>query len=219
MVMSTIAGGPAALAGILPGNGIVRVNGEYVKGQSGDVVAAKCKGEVGEKVELDFLRKDDFDVNVAGTIQHLTLTRARMDANRIEASTFLSNGGKRVGLLKVPSFSMETACQVVNERRAFDGGGVVAVDVIVIDIRGNVGGYMLAGVDTAKLFLPANERIVSEVGRSGTKTYASDGIGAETLVPVYLLVDTRTASAAEIFAAALQDNGRALVVCMTNTWR
>ena len=91
------------------------------------------------------------------------------------------------------------------------------MDVIVIDIRGNVGRYMLAGVDTAKLFSPANERIVSEVGRSGTKTYVSDGIGAKTSVPVYLLVDTRTTSAAEIFAAALQDNGRALVVGITNT--
>ena len=55
MVMSTIAGGPAALAGILQGNAIVRVDGEYAKGQYGDVVAAKCKGAVGEKVELDFL--------------------------------------------------------------------------------------------------------------------------------------------------------------------
>ena len=76
---------------------------------------------------------------------------------------------------------------------------------------------MLAGVDTAKLFLPATKCIVSKVGRSGTKTYVSDGIGTETSVPVYLLVDTRTANAAEIFAAALQDNGRALVVGMTNT--
>lgn len=79
---------------------------------------------------------------------------------------------------------------------------------------------MPAGVDAAKLFLPTRAHIIAEVGKPGSpvKTYDADGIGAETSIPVYLLVDKRTASASEIFAAALQDNQRALVVGKTNSF-
>ena len=78
---------------------------------------------------------------------------------------------------------------------------------------------MPAGVDVANLFLPPRAHIIAEVDRSGFfKAYDADGIGAETAVPIYLLVDSRTASAAEIFAAALQDNKRALVVGTTKTF-
>ena len=78
---------------------------------------------------------------------------------------------------------------------------------------------MPAGVDLANLFLPSRAHIIAEVGKSGTfKAYDADGIGSETSLPVYILVDKRTASAAEIFTAALQDNRRALVVGKTNTF-
>ena len=80
---------------------------------------------------------------------------------------------------------------------------------------------MPAGVDAAKLFLPARSHIIAEVGNSGSiKTYDADGIGAEigAETPIYLLVDKRTASAAEIFTAALQDNKRALVIGKENTF-
>ncbi|KAL3763565.1 hypothetical protein ACHAW5_008108, partial [Stephanodiscus triporus] len=244
-VMATAAGGPAAVAGVRPGDAIVGVDGADVAGSSAEVVAAKCRGEAGGTVEVDFLRGADDDgaddgggasvvATGGGTMRHLALTRARIDANPIEASTFVSAGGRRVGLLRVPSFSTETAGQIVDGLRSvtttaivapssivYDGGGGrAAIDAIAIDIRGNVGGYMPGGVDAAKLFLPAGDRIISEVGRSGTssKTYNADGIGAETSLPVYVLVDKRTASAAEIFAAALQDNGRAIVVGTTNTF-
>jgi carboxyl-terminal processing protease len=250
MVMATTVGGPAASAGMRPGDAIVRIDGADVAGYSAEVVAAKCRGATGGKVELDFVRMDDDAYDVAKTtargggggvtpLRHLTLTRARIDSsNPTVASTFVSAGGRNVGLLKVPSFSTETASQIVDGLRsvATGGGGTgdgsVVVDAIAIDIRGNVGGYMPGGVDSAKLFLPAGLRVISEVGRPGgttttpssssstanTKTYDSDGIGAETSLPLYLLVDKRTASASEIFAAALQDNGRAVVVGSTNTF-
>jgi carboxyl-terminal processing protease len=78
---------------------------------------------------------------------------------------------------------------------------------------------MPAGVDVAKLFLSPQTRIVSEVDKSGRATiYVSDGIGSETETPLYVLVDKRTASAAEILTAALQDNHRAIVVGSSETF-
>lgn len=230
MVMSILSKGPAALSGIQPGDAIVRVNGEYVQGESADIVANKCRGKIGQQVELDYLRNTDFNV-VAGKINHVSLTRARIDTNTIntiDVSTFVSStSGKKIGLIRVPSFNVDTPRQIIEGRRSLvnngNGGGTMttpSVDAIAIDIRGNVGGYMTAGVDTAKLFLPANKRIITEVGRTQKEgiSYESDGIGAETTLPIYVLVDKRTASASEIFAASLQDNGRAVIVGKTNTF-
>jgi carboxyl-terminal processing protease len=231
MVMSTVPNGPAAIAGLVPGDAIVKVNGEYVQGESADIVATKCRGKVGQKVELDYLRNIDFNV-IAGKIQHVSLVRARIDTNTIntiDVSTFVSSSsGKNVGLIHIPSFNIDTPRQIIEGRRSLvnngSGSGTMSttplVDAIAIDLRGNVGGYMPAGVDTAKLFLPAKKRIISEVGRTQKDgiIYESDGIGADTTLPLYIIVDKRTASAAEIFAAALQDNNRAVIVGKTNTF-
>ena len=204
-VMSAVAGGPAQAAGIKAGDAIVSIDGESMDGASAEVVAAKCRGESGGKLEVEIRREED------GKTKRLTLTRANVNANAASTSTYTSDSGNKVGVLKLPSFSTETATQIVNGIRSMSSEG--PVDAIAIDLRGNVGGYMPAGVDAAKLFLPPRAHIIAEVDKGGQiKAYDADGIGAETATPVYLLVDGRTASAAEIFTAALQDNRRALVI-------
>ena len=239
LVMGITNGGPADIAGVRAGDAIIAIDGMDARGMTSDIVASKCRGRVGDEVNVDIQRGDDG--GAMPTIRHLRLTRARIDnvVNRIESSIFVSGGGRWVGLLRVPSFSTETASQMVDGLRYVTttadgggggGGGGGTIDAIAIDIRGNVGGYMEAGVDVARLFLPAGDRIISEVGRpmgaggssssssSYTKIYDADGIGARTSVPVYVLVDQRTASAAEIFACALQDNKRATIVGTTSTF-
>ena len=112
---------------------------------------------------------------------------------------------KEEGSQQTPSSSTSTTSEAEAE----------AVSAIVIDLRGNVGGYMPAGVDVAKLFLPPRARIISEVDKTGRATiYINDGVGSETdtTTPIYVVVDKRTASASEILTAALQDNQRAIVV-------
>ena len=212
LVMAINKGSPAAASGVQVGDEIIKVNGESMIGASADLVAAKCRGEAGGKVEIDFIRRSD---NGKESKEHMTLTRAKINPNPIEASTFDSKLGK-VGLLRVPSFNTDTVSQMVDGIREVSNDG--KVDAIAIDLRGNVGGYMPAGVDAAKLFLPARAHIIAEVGNSNMKTYDADGIGADTSTPLYLLVDKRTASASEIFAAALQDNQRATVVGSTNSF-
>lgn len=221
VVMATTREGPAAAAGVQAGDAIVSINGESMGAASADVVAAKCRGEPGTKVEVEILRRNG-DGDKGGTrpqkvlVERITLTRAKIKSNPIEASTFISEGGRTIGVLRVPSFSTNTVTEMVEGLRSIRQGGTSskALDALAIDLRGNVGGYMPAGVDAAKLFLPAGSHIAAEVGRPGgaLRAYDADGVGAETGLPVYLLVDGRTASASEIFAAALQDNRRARVV-------
>ena len=217
VVMRTEGGSPAAAAGIRAGDTIVGVDGESMEGATAELVAAKCRGEPGERVEVTVRRGSGGSSgggDSGGRTERLSMTRSQVKVNPGEAATFASGGGNRIGLLRVPSFSQETPGQMIDALRfvARDGG----VAELVIDLRGNVGGYMTAGVDCAKLFLPARAHIIAEVGKGGGfRAYDADGLGAELEVPLYLLVDRRTASAAEIFACALQDNGRALVVGTT----
>lgn len=225
-VMATAKGGPAESAGVRAGDAIVGVDGESTAGggASAEAVAAKCRGEPGTKVDVQIVHQDMDDGGRKKTkesVERVTLTRARINPNPLETSTFVSAGGKRVGVLRVPSFSTNTVREMVDGLRTVmtssdtDGGGGRGVDALAVDLRGNVGGYMPAGVDAAKLFLPARAHVVAEIGPGGRGSmvaYDANGVGAETSLPVYLLVDGRTASAAEIFAAALQDNRRGLVV-------
>ncbi|KAL7499650.1 hypothetical protein ACHAWT_010347 [Skeletonema menzelii] len=209
VVMATTSGGPSESAGVQAGDVILKINGEDMTGASAEIVAAKCKGEQGEKVDVVFLRRDEN--GNAGKEYLKSITRAQVKLNPIQTQLFTTESGKRVGLLKVPSFSTETVKEIVNGLRTVSDDG--KLDAIAIDIRGNVGGYMPAGVEAANLFLPARAHIIAEVDKSGAiKGYDADGIGADTSTPLYLLVDGRTASASEIFAGALQDNQRAVVV-------
>jgi carboxyl-terminal processing protease len=200
-----------------------------VSESSAELVAAKCRGLPGGKVDIDYLRITNDDGKRKGVEmpRHVTLTRTKIQSNNdIQATTFQSTGGKTIGMIKVPSFTTDTVRQLVDELRRITTSSSTTpassspIDALVIDLRGNVGGYMPAGVDAAKLFLPARAHIIAEVGQSSSsiKTYDADGIGAELSLPLYVLVDARTASASEIFASALQDNRRAVIVGTTNTF-
>ena len=134
-VMAATSGGPAQAAGIKPGDAIISIDGENMEGASAEVVAAKCRGESGGKVEVEIRREED------GKTKRMTLTRANVNANAPSTSTFTSDSGNKVGLLKLPSFSTETATQIVDSIRSMSSEG--PVDAIAIDLRGNVGGYIL----------------------------------------------------------------------------
>eukprot|EP00956_Cyclotella_meneghiniana_P032034 scaffold86153_cov44-Cyclotella_meneghiniana.AAC.1 len=222
VIMGVIDDSPAYKAGLRVGDVIVKINDEEVEeGTSADVVAAKCRGEVGEQIELDVVRVDDNNDGSTNT-RHVSMTRSKITPNPVKATIFTSDSNTNVGLLRIPSFTTETVTQMIDGLRSITtttSNNNKKIDAIAIDLRGNVGGYMPAGVDASKLFLPARSKIIAEIGKSNTpKMYEADGIGAETAIPLYVLVDNRTASASEIFAAALQDNERAVIVGTTNTF-
>ncbi|GFH53856.1 hypothetical protein CTEN210_10333 [Chaetoceros tenuissimus] len=212
LVVSVAENGPAAKAGIQRGDYIIEIDGESLDSASAEIVAAKCKGEAGTKVNIQIRRpKEDGDFANAST-KEFSISRAAVQVNPVKTSTFTSSRTERkVGLLTIPAFTVETQGQVIDGMRKLLNEE--NVQVLAIDLRGNVGGYMPAGIDTSKLFLAGGRRIVAEVNKGGQATaYYSDGVGAETSVPLYILVDGKTASASEIFSGALQDNRRAILV-------
>lgn len=97
VVMGVTDDGPASKAGLRVGDMIVKIDGESLEGTSADVIAAKCRGGIGEKLELDFVRvRDDGRLF---TSQHVTMTRSKITQNPVKATIFTSDSGKKIGLL------------------------------------------------------------------------------------------------------------------------
>jgi len=224
VVVGTVPDSPAARGGVSPGDVVVEVDGMDVQKATAEVVAAKCRGDVGTTVTLGVRRGGDG--RPSSEVTRLSLTRAPIRSRSVESSVVSvdgaggGGGNRKVGLVRVSSFSQETPAQVAV---ALDAIRRERPAAIALDLRGNAGGYMPAGVDVARLFLPPQSRIVSEIDKSDRATvYAADGTGGgsdtDTATPLFVIVDDRTASASEILAAALQDNRRAKIVGKTHTF-
>ena len=220
VVVNTIQKSPAEAAGILPGDFIRSVDGVDMVGATAEAVAAKCRGETGTTVSIDIERLPVEGAPSAllakKTIQ---VTRSPITPTPMIEASEAALKNQRVGIVKINSFTPETEQAVRRELKQLSSVAqdetTPSVAAIAIDLRGNVGGYMPAGVDVAKLFLPPRARIISEVDKTGRATiYINDGVGSETdtTTPLYVVVDEKTASASEILTAALQDNKRAVVV-------
>ena len=206
VVLSTTRGAVAEREGVRGGDAIVAIDGVDTTGDAAEVVAARLRGPVGSRVDVDVLRSP-------GGRASFTMKREELAVGELESELLKLPGGKTVRLLKLSSFSKETPGQFADALRQPHG------DAIVVDLRGNAGGFMTAGIDAAKMFLPPGAKVVAELRRDGTAAnFFADGVGSDVSTPLFLLVDGRTASASEIMAAALHDNDRATLVGPAHTF-
>jgi carboxyl-terminal processing protease len=213
MGVGVVVGSPAEKGGIQKGDLLRAVDDEPVGPGSQhvtpDEVAVLLRGDVDTEVTLTIAgRLRDHDLN----LQRAPLSTQSVRSKLVKASGSTSEKGEQrtVGVIKVPSFSKNAAASVKGAAQGLIDQGAQA---LIIDLRGNVGGYFPAGVDLAKELLGADQSIVSVNDRNGAGTeYRTETLGAIPDVPLVLLVDRNTASAAEVFAAALQENGRAQIV-------
>ncbi len=198
-----IWGGPIYRAGLRSGDVILAVDGTTTIGLAVDECVRLLKGPAGTKVVVSVLRpgwteKQDF-----------TLTRANITIPTTGYDVL--PGG--IGFLEILSFGEDTAREVHGILDKFQAEGVKA---LVIDLRGNPGGYLQAAVDVASEFLPVGTLVVSEKGRDGVwpeKKHVSKGTGAgRPEWPIDVLVNGGTASAAEILSGALKVHQRARIV-------
>lgn len=203
-VIEVIPGGPSEKVGIMPGDRIVKVDGEDVAGIgiTNEQVLKTLRGQKGSTVKLGIRR------NTSKKVLSYDVTRGDIPVNTVDAAYIVSPG---IGYLKVNKFGRTTYdefFQALNELRRNQ-----AQDFI-IDLRGNTGGYMEIAYMMANEFLENGETIVSTRGRdfSSTSTIAADGNGTFRDAQVVVLLDEFSASSSEIFAGALQDNDRALII-------
>lgn len=187
---------PAKQAGLLAGDVIVTVNGESAKGWTAEEAANEIRGDVGTTVKLDVSRSK--------TIFSYTITRAE-----INNPSVTSRVQDNIGIIKISRFDEQTGSLA---RKAAENLKRQNVQAVIVDVRGDGGGYLDAAVDVAGLWL---EDKVVVTQKSDQKVLSKEKTGKdaplkgmETLV----LVDGGTASSSEILAASLRDHGAAQLI-------
>ena len=200
-IVKVIDGGPARQAGLKVGDRIVKVDGETVAKLNPTVAADKLRGKEGSEVRVAI-------VHPAGLEEDYILTRRRVEVPSIEdVKILLPQDG--IGYLKITSFqktterSMDAALQNLNQ---------AGMRGLILDLRGNPGGFLDASINLADKFL-SRGIIVSTKGRRPTESvnYQAHDLGTWK-TPLIVLIDKDSASASEIFAGAIRDHRRGLVV-------
>lgn len=196
-VIRPLADSPAAKAGVQAGDVIVGVNDESVEKSTVDEAVKKIRGEIGTTVKLMLLRD--------GNPKEISVTRERIVAPDVETKIADNN----IGVITVSRFDTDTGSKVRSAAEDFKKRNVHGV---VLDLRGNGGGFLNAGVEVAGVWLN-NEVAVSE--RSGGKVVEELRTGRNAVLgdmPTVVLINAGSASASEIVAGALRDHGKATLV-------
>ncbi len=202
-VVSIFPKSPAESSGIKVGDVIVKVNGTATEGRDLDDVLSEVRGEAGTDVEIT--------VQANGTGPERTYTITRADV-ALEPVTWTMVPGTDTALLYLDSFSTGSADALIAALKEIETAGG---DRLILDLRGNPGGYVNEAVKIASQFLSEGVVYIDR-DANGVETpqkVTPDGIALD--IPLVVLVDQTTASSSEIVSGALQDAGRAQIVGVT----
>lgn len=202
-VQNVIKDGPANRAGLLAGDKIVSIDGKPFVGKivTNEEAMHRLKGPKDSKVLIGVKRFGEKGVKV------FTVTRGDISVNSISACYMIND---TTGYIRVKSFGERTYAEMLSALQTLN---IEGADHLIIDLRDNGGGILEAAVQMANEFLPKNRLIVYTQGRKSPRAeYRSNGKGSYQHIPMVVLINEGTASAAEIFAGAMQDNDRATIV-------
>lgn len=203
MIIDVISGGPSSKLGILAGDRIVQINDSLVAGTGikNEKVLKLLRGKKGTNVKVGIQRKGfrnrlDFDI-----------TRGEIPIYSVDVSYMIDD---QTGFIKVSRFAEQTYQEFNKAMEQLDKAGASR---IIVDLRGNPGGYLAAVIKMVNDFLEKGETILYTQGKSQPKkVYTANARNAWAGKSLYLLIDEFSASASEIFAGAIQDNDRGIVI-------
>ena len=195
-VIRTLDNSPASRAGLAAGDVIIGINGESAQKLTVDEVVDKVRGDVGSTVKITIERD--------GQAKDFTVTREKIVAPDVESK--VKDG---VGIITVSRFDKDTGTKVRSSAEDMKRQNVKGV---ILDLRGNGGGYLEAGIDTASVWL--NNQVVVSERRDGKvvdeRKSAKNPVLGDT--PTVVLINAGSASASEIVAGALHDHGKAKLI-------
>lgn len=214
-IKHVVRNSPAAEAGLQKGDRITAIDMIGIERMTFDEATARLLGKQGRKVLISFCR-DSSSPELS-----ILLTRRKFEVPTVSAERFFVTGIGDIAYIHVREFAANTASQTRKAVRHVYGAG--PVKAVVLDLRGNSGGLVDRAVQVAKVFLKQKQTVVRFVGRGGEVTTERCAWGfwlwwkrnlrhQMTESPMVVLVDSDTASASEIVAAALRDNCRAVVI-------
>ena len=199
MVVKPLEGTPAAKAGLMAHDRITHVDGDSLDGYSLGQVVRRLRGPVGSRVVLTVQRGEDhiFQLTIARAVIQLDIVSWRLEGD--------------FGYVHVTGFSEDTSDQIeeaVNKIRSHLGGRLAG---LIIDLRDNPGGLLIESVAASDSFIESGDIVVTK-GRHRTQRYRATSGDIVAGLPIAVLINRNSASAAEIFAGALKDHERAVLV-------
>lgn len=203
IILNVIPSGPSQKAGILAGDRIIKVNDTLIAGQkiSQTEVMKRLRGPRGTKVDLTLERKDISEPVV------VTVTRDAIPLNSVEAAMMMTD---KVGFIRLSQFARTSFREV---KSAVDTLRKQGMTGLILDLRGNSGGFLDQAILIANEFLERGKLIVYTEDRHKQRIRQySDGSGSATDVDIAVLIDESSASSSEILAGALQDNDRGTII-------
>ena len=208
-VVTAMEDTPAAKAGILSGDQILRINGVSTERMDLQDAINVLRGPAGRKVTLTLLRPSTKE------IKDYSLERAEIKVQSVKGARLLDaelTGPFRIGYIRLIQFNEPTAEELA---KALDELQKQGMQALILDLRNNPGGLLNSAVDVCAQFLPPNTKVVSTQGRVASQQhdYATSGAKKERPnFPIALLINEGSASGAEIVSGALKDLHRAILV-------
>ena len=202
-IQNVIKDGPADKAGILAGDKIVSIDNRPFVGKTVTTEEAmhRLKGQKGSKVKIGVRRFGEKET------KYFILTRGDITMKSITATYMLDDS---TGYMRIKNFGERTYAEMLASLQQLNLQGA---DHLVIDLRDNSGGYLESAVQMAEEFLKKDQLVVYTEGRkSPRKEYRSRGKGSYQQIPLVVLINEGSASASEIFAGAIQDNDRGVII-------
>lgn len=202
-VQNVVKNAPAEKAGLLAGDKVVSIDGKPFVGKTvtNDEAMRRLKGPKDTKVRIGVVRfghKKPLE---------FTVTRGDIPQKSITASYMIDD---KTGYIRIKNFGERTYPDLLIALAKLSTEGCKQ---LIIDLRDNTGGYLQSAVQMANEFLPKNKLMVYTQGRkSQRQEYLSDGKGSYQRFPLVVLINEGSASASEIFAGAMQDNDRAVII-------
>lgn len=203
VVLNTVPGGPSEKVGINSGDRIVKINDTTIAGVKfpQEQIMKRLRGKTGTKVRVSVKRR-----GVAQLI-NFTIVRDIIPVNSVDVAYMVE---PKVGYIKISKFAKDTYQEFDNALNKLHNQGMKKV---IIDLRGNTGGYLDQAVNIANEFIPEGKLIVYTQGKARPRTNLySDANGSAKTDEVIVLIDEESASASEIVAGALQDNDRGTII-------
>jgi len=210
-VIAPMVGTPAYNAGVLAGDVIMEIDGTSTEGMNADKAVEVLTGRPGTSVKLAVLHEGDEKPET------LTMNRAIIDVPSVlgdkrkpnDEWDFMLDKEKKIGYVRITSFIQNTTQELKKALSELKAEGMRA---LILDLRNNPGGLLGAAVEISDLFVEKG-MIVSTKGRNTiSKAYEAQKDGAYEELPVAILINRNSASAAEIVSACLQDHDRAVIV-------
>ncbi len=206
-IVTPIPGGPSEMLGLMSGDKIIKIDDENAVGLSRSEVPKKLKGPKGTKVKVEILRPSQKE-----TLK-FTITRDKIPINTVDAAYIIDNTD--IGVIVVNRFAATTNDELVESLNNLSAQGMKK---LILDLRGNPGGFLNQAVLMADEFLNKGDTIVYTIGRKNRfdESYISTGGSKFKNLPLIVLINSGSASASEIVSGAIQDLDRGLIVGETS---